>query len=101
MWIFIYIIGLKNINVIIILFDKLNTYFLTSSECFFLILGNNTGYFTSDNETDVITNATHNTFSKKAGYFNLENVLWVAFAITSGSLSHLNYPVFMKTTQKS
>jgi hypothetical protein len=96
MWIFIYIIGLKNINVIIILFDKLSTYFVTSSECFFFILGNNTGYFTSDNETDVITNA----FSKKAGYFNFQNVLWVAFAITSGSLSLVKYPVFMKTTQK-
>jgi hypothetical protein len=29
-----------------------------------------TGYFTSDNELDGIKNATQNTFSKKAGYFN-------------------------------
>jgi hypothetical protein len=28
----------------------------------------NTGYFTSDNEPDGITNATHNTFSKKTDF---------------------------------
>jgi hypothetical protein len=44
-----------------------------------------TGSFTSDNEPDGIENATHNTFSKKAGYFNFNsrlfsgNVVWVAF----------------------
>jgi hypothetical protein len=43
-----------------------------------------TGSFTSDNEPDGIENATHNTFSKKAGYyFNSRlfsgNVVWVTF----------------------
>jgi hypothetical protein len=37
---------------------------------------NCTGYFMSDNEPDGIENATHNTFSKKVGYFNFNSQLF-------------------------
>jgi hypothetical protein len=44
-----------------------------------------TGYFTNDNESGS-KNATHNTFSKQAGFLIsavFGNVLWVAFSIPS------------------
>jgi hypothetical protein len=46
-----------------------------------------TGYFTSDNESGEIENATHNTSGGKAGYLSppcsglRSSVLWVAFSI--------------------
>jgi hypothetical protein len=61
---------------------------------------NNTEYFTSDNESDGIENATHNTFPKKRNIlvsissFFFGNVLWIAFSIPSASsLSLVKYPV--------
>jgi hypothetical protein len=60
-----------------------------------------TGVFTSDNEPHRIKNATYNTCSKKAGYFNFssqlfsKNVVWVGFFILSGPLLLVNNPVLL------
>jgi hypothetical protein len=61
-----------------------------------------TGYFTNDYEPGGIENATYNTLERKPGHGGDKypafppDVLWVAFAITPGSLSLVKYPVFFE-----